>query len=592
MSDLAGPTSIPLSPHDGLTQSLLGLPEQLWDLLPAAVYVCDSDGILRRFNRRAAELWGRTPKLGDPTERFCGSFRIYRLDGGPVPHAECAMNDVLRTGTAVRDLEVVFERPDNSRIVALVNIQPIRGQTGNIVGAINCFLDISERKRAEAASRENERQSRMLLDVLPAALYMTDPDGKVTYFNKAAVELAGREPVLGGDEWCVTWKLHWPDGSPLPHAKCPMAAALKENRPIRGVEAVAERPDGTRIPIVPYPTPLHDASGALFGAVNMVIDISDRKRAEDIAQRLASIVESSDDAIVSKDLNGIISSWNKGAERLFGYMADDVVGKSIKTLIPTEYQKEEDTIIARIRRGERIDHYETTRQRKDGSLIDISLTVSPLRNAQGTIIGASKIARDITERKRSESQIAILAREAEHRTKNILATVQATVHLTQADTTDGLKTAIEGRIRALANVHTLFVESRWTGADLRNLIMQELSPYRIEGETRTLIDGPTVMLEPTAAQTIAVTVHELTTNAAKYGALSVPEGRIQIAWTRPAEGGLVFQWTETGGPLVTPPKRRSFGMRVMEELVRRQLGGEMHFDWRAEGLTCKIMLPT
>jgi PAS domain-containing protein len=168
------------------------------------------------------------------------------------------MNDVLRTGTAVRDLEVVFERPDNSRIVALVNIQPIRGQTGNIVGAINCFLDISERKRAEAASRENERQSRMLLDVLPAALYMTDPDGKVTYFNKAAVELAGREPVLGGDEWCVTWKLHWPDGSPLPHAKCPMAAALKENRPIRGVEAVAERPDGTRIPIVPYPTPLHD----------------------------------------------------------------------------------------------------------------------------------------------------------------------------------------------------------------------------------------------------------------------------------------------------------------------------------------------
>src|SRR6202030_1937648 len=121
----------------------------------------------------------------------------------------------------VRDLEVVFERPDGSRIVALVNIEAITDRFGNIVGAINSFQDISERKGAEAALREQERQSRSLLDVLPAAIYMTDADGKVTYYNKAAVELAGREPLLGSDEWCVTWKLQWPDGSSLPHAKCP-----------------------------------------------------------------------------------------------------------------------------------------------------------------------------------------------------------------------------------------------------------------------------------------------------------------------------------------------------------------------------------
>jgi PAS domain S-box-containing protein len=577
---------------NGLTQSLLGLPDQVWDLLPVAAYVCDSDGNIVRFNRRASELWGRAPKLGEPTERFCGSYRIYRLDGGPIPHSQCAMNDVLRTGVAVSDLEVVFERPDSSRVVALVNIEAIRDGMGNIIGAINCFLDISERKRAEAASREKERQSRALLDVLPAALYMTDADGKVSYYNKAAVELAGREPELGNDEWCVTWKLYWPDGTPLPHAKCPMSAALKENRPIRGLEAVAERPDGTLVPIIPYPTPLHDASGKVVGAVNMVIDISDRKRAEDIALRLALIVESSDDAIYSQDLNGIITSWNKGAQRLYGYVAEEIMGVSIKVLIPPERQNEEDTILERLGRDEHIQNYETIRQRKDGELVDISLTVSPVRDRKGKIIGVSKIARDITDRKQSERQITILAREAEHRTKNILATVQATVHLTQSDTPDGLKSAIAGRIQALANVHTLFAQSRWTGADLRGLVTQELMPYRLEGVERALINGPSIVLETTSAQTLAVALHELATNAAKYGALSIPAGRIHIAWSRPADGELTLHWVEVDGPSVKPPTRQGFGTSVMDRMIRGQLKGEFRLDWRPDGLVCQIKLPT
>ncbi len=198
-------------------------------------------------------------------------------------------------------------------------------------------------------------------------------------------------------------------------------------------------------------------------------------------QGVAAIVESSDDAIVSKDLNGIITTWNKGAERIFGYTAEEVIGKPVTILIPPDRHEEEPTILERIRRGERIEHYETVRIRKDGSRVDISLTVSPVKNAEGKIIGASKIARDITERKRNEAQIAILAREAEHRAKNVLATVQATVHLTQSDTPDGLKHAIEGRIQALANVHRLFVESRWTGAELHSVVTDELAAYCQEG---------------------------------------------------------------------------------------------------------------
>jgi PAS domain S-box-containing protein len=429
---------------------------------------------------------------------------------------------------------------------------------------------------------------RELVDALPAAVYTTDATGKITYFHEAAAALWGCRPELGKSEWCGSWRIFLPDGRPLPHDQCPMAIALKEGRPVRGIDAIAERPDGTRVPFLPYPTPIRDATGKLIGAVNMLVDMTEWKRAERDVQHFAAIVESSDDAIISKDINGVITTWNKGAQLIFGYLAEEVIGKSIKILIPPELQHEEETIIGRIRAGERIEHYETVRQRKYGGQVDISLTVSPIKNAQGLIIGASKIARDITERKRAETQIAMLAREAEHRVKNVLATVQATIHLTQADTPELLKHAIEGRIQALANVHALFVKSRWTGAELRSLVMQEILPYAERSDKRVKVDGPPLFLETNTAQTIAVAVHELTTNAAKYGALSVPNGRVEIAWTHAADEPFVLRWTEFNGPPVKPPTRKGFGTRVMEAMVQSQLSGKIRFDWRSTGLVCEI----
>jgi PAS domain S-box-containing protein len=430
------------------------------------------------------------------------------------------------------------------------------------------------------------------VDALPAAIYTTDAAGRITYFNEAAAALWGHRPTLGDSKWCGSWKLFWPDGRVLPHDQCPMALALKEKRPIRGMEAVAERPDGVRVPFIPFPTPIYDSAGALIGAVNMLVDITDRKDAEGAMQRLASIVESSDDAIVSKDLNGIITSWNIGAQRIFGYLAEEVIGKSITILIPPDRRDEEEMILGRIRSGQRVEHYETIRQRKDGTLLDISLTVSPLRNAHGKIVGASKIARDITERRRAEAQIVNLAREAEHRSKNLLATVQAAIRLTKSDTAAGLKEAIEGRIQALARVTGLFVQSHWAGADLRTLVSQELSAYCPSEEKRTLIEGPHVLLKPNIAQTIAVALHELATNAAKYGALSNPKGQVQVNWSHAADGRLFLRWSEANGPPVRPPAREGFGTRVMVNMVSAQPGGEMRFDWRAAGVVCEITIET
>ena len=212
---------------------------------------------------------------------------------------------------------------------------------------------------------------------------------------------------------------------------------------------------------------------------------ADALRDSEVRSRMsASIVESSDDAIVSKNLDGIIQSWNKGAQRIFGYTAEEAIGQPITIVIPQDRFDEERMILTRIRRGERIDHFETVRQRKDGSFIEISLTVSPVKNIAGKIIGASKIARDVTEQKRVREQVAILAREAEHRSRNMLAIVQATVNLSQSDTSEGLKHAIEGRIQTIANVHSLFAESRWIGAELSAIAKQELALLQGERSAR------------------------------------------------------------------------------------------------------------
>jgi PAS domain S-box-containing protein len=313
------------------------LPGLLFEQLPFAVYVCDRDGLVLRYNRRAAELWGRSPKLRDPDERFCGSYRMFRPDGSLLPHHLCPMADVLRTGISVRQQEVHIERPDGLRGIALVDIEAIKDSGGNVVGAVNCF-------------------------------------------------------------------------------------------------------------------------------------------------------------------------------------------------------------------------------------------------------------QDITERKRSEAQIVNLAREAEHRTKNILSTVLATVRLSKSDTSDALKELIEGRIEALAKVHTLFVESRWAGAELHRLAAQELLAYSGEKEARVRIEGPAVMLEPSTAQTTAISLHELATNAAKYGSLSAADGRVEISWSVTANGQLSLRWIESGGPTVTPPTHRGFGTRIMENMIG-QLKGEARFDWRDQGLACEIVLP-
>jgi PAS domain S-box-containing protein len=312
-------------------------PALLFEQLPFAIYICDRNGVLLRYNRRAAELWGRSPKLGDPDELFCGSYRMFRPDGSPLPHHECPMADVLRTGISVRQQEVHIERPDGLRSVALVDIEAVRDSDGNIIGAINCFQDITERKAAEVRER-------------------------------------------------------------------------------------------------------------------------------------------------------------------------------------------------------------------------------------------------------------ILARELDHRAKNLLTLVLATVRLTRADTITDFKAAIEGRLQPLSNAHSLLAQSRWAGVYLHSLVMEELTPYRAAETSRADISGPTLVLQPKSAQSIAIVLHELMTNAVKYGALSVPSGRLRVEWS-PGETEITIRLSEKNGPPVNAPAHTGVGTRLVGSIVQSELNGRLRFDWKPDGVACEIVIP-
>lgn len=248
-----------------------------------------------------------------------------------------------------------------------------------------------------------------LIDHLPIAVYTCDKFGYITFYNRAAALLWGREPEVGRDLWCGSWKIYKPNGDPLALESRPMARALKEGIALEGELIIIERPDGTKVNVKPYPVPTFDSEGQLTGAINTLINYNDFRHAEENQALLASIVNSSNDAIISKTLNGMITSWNQAAERMFGYSVDEIVGKHISILIPPSRLQEENNIISNIAKGNKVEHFETVRLSKDGLEIPVSLTVSPLFDNNGRVIGASKIARDVTERNDAEEKQALLA---------------------------------------------------------------------------------------------------------------------------------------------------------------------------------------
>ncbi len=313
---------------------------------------------------------------------------------------------------------------------------------------------------------------------------------------------------------------------------------------------------------------------------------------------LIAIVENSDDAILSKTLDGVITSWNGGAERLFGFTAQEAIGQPITMIIPEDRLAEETAILSRISAGQRVDHFETIRQAKDGTLIDVSATISPVRDTGGAIIGASKILRDIGESKRAAERQALLLREMHHRIKNLFALTAGLVALSAraSGSVEELASTLDSRIASLARAHALtlpdlsgdFEIDDKSSTTLCALLNAILEPH--DGHARVVMPDSDVTIGGHALTSLALLLHELATNAAKYGALSSENGQLVVEF-RSASDMLKLIWTETG---IAPPTRKigeeGFGTKL-EQASLRGLNGTLEREWKANGLVATLTIP-
>ncbi|MFL6447684.1 MAG: PAS domain S-box protein [Bryobacteraceae bacterium] len=373
------------------------------EALPIAAYTTDAEGRLTWYNRAAAKLSGREPEIG--TDQWCVTWRIYTPDGRLLPHDQCPMAIALKNGNPATGAEYLAERPDGSRFWFAPYPAVVRDADGRITGALNLLIDRTEQKRAE--EEWNER-FRAIVETTPECVKIVSADNKLLFMNTPGLGMVGAssaEDVIGRD---ISDLIAENDREKFREFNSRICRGEKGSLEFEIVGF-----DGRRSLMETYAAPIRHLDGTT-AQLAITRDITDRKRADDAKLLLSAIVDSSDDAIISKDLNGYITSWNKSAERLFGYSAAEAVGQQVATLlIPADRQNEEPEILTRLRRGERVDHFETKRQHKDGTLLDISLTISPVKDPNGRIVGASKIARDIGESKRLEA--VLLASEGRFR---------------------------------------------------------------------------------------------------------------------------------------------------------------------------------
>jgi two-component system CheB/CheR fusion protein len=341
--------------------------------------------------------------------------------------------------------------------------------------------------------------------------------------------------------------------------------------------------------------PYRGSNNVINGVVVTFVDVSERTQAEFAKSYLAAIIDSSDDAIIGEDLNGRVTSWNTGAQRLYGYSGEEAVGRLLAELVVAPGHEDRDIdLIEQIRGGGRIEPFDTVSRRRDGSLLDSSMSLSAVRDDAGEIIGVSRIIRDASKRLQADAEKALLLGELDHRVKNILAVVASIVSQTlrSATSPEAFVESMEGRIKALTQSHSLLTQDGGSKAALAAILHTELAPYD-DGASRVTIDGPNIVLTPRAGLAIAMAIHELTTNAAKYGALSVAAGRISVTWSvataSPAKLRLV--WTESEGPPVAPPTRKGFGTVLIERSLVYEFDGEVERTFTSEGMRCVIELP-
>jgi two-component sensor histidine kinase/PAS domain-containing protein len=449
-----------------LLESFLDLDQAILDALPIGVYACDIDGRILRVNRRAIELWGRAPKLLDPAQRFCGAFRVESLEGDFIPPGETPMARAVLGGETFEGIEAIVQNPDGKRWVARVNVAPLRDDDGSVVGAINCFQEITHEHEMRLALERQQRTFDLAMIASKMGTWRYTIADNICIYDDNAQRLYGlTQARFLHDKDGVEAKFH-PDDMALMWARVAMALD----------------PEGDGRYDVEYRVKQLDGSWRWLSAW------------------------------------GLVEFEGQGAGR------------------------------------------------------------KPV-----AIAGAS---RDLTERKQAEELQRLLGNELNHRVKNTLATVQSIVNQTLrgAADTESARATVNARIVALAEAHDLLTDRSWAGADLTDLVARAVAPFAIG---QIALGGPSVDVSPSQALALSLALHELATNAAKYGALCRPEGRVGLRWD--VQGNrLNLSWRESGGPHVAPPSRRGFGSRLIENALSHDLDGQTRLEFAPEGVRCWI----
>jgi len=381
-------------------------------------------------------------------------------------------------------------------------------------------------------------------------------------------------PDISGIEVCKAIKRDFPGVLVMQVS----AAYVDRSDRVRGLDSGADS-------YLPQPVEPEE----LVAAVRALLRIRHMEEALRQSQaQLAAIFSQTAAGIVQADLDGRITLVNDRLCTLLGQTRDAILQRSVQDLIAPPGPAADRTALPRVDDG-----YETEVRhvRPDGAEVWLHNTVNLIRDGKGHPKALIAVCLDITARRAAEERQALLAREVDHRAKNMLAVVQAVLRLTRAGSQPEFVQAVEGRVASLARTHSVLAASRWAGADLRTLIEDELSVYGDLDRSRVGIQGPDVALTAESAQAFGLALHELATNAAKYGSLSAPEGRLSVTWARDPDGSVLLCWQETGGPPVNAPTHRGFGSRVIQGSIADQLQGSVRLDWRAEGLYVEFRVP-
>jgi PAS domain S-box-containing protein len=563
----------------------------LADAAPVMVWISGADKLRTWFNQLWLEFRGRA------MDEEVGNGWAEGVH--PEDYDRCLTTYVTAFERRARfEMDYRLRRADGVFRWVLDRGVPHFDEDGRFAGYVGTCMDIHERREAEHRAKASESrlalalaQLELVLQATGTGTWETDLHTRRTMRSEAQARLFGLQPSPQPERWEEGFSRIHPEDQPA--FREIFEAARRGEIESFEQECRVVWPNGELRWLHRRGIVVRDSDDKPRWIRGVAIDVTERKRSEEANGHLAAIVASSNDPIMSLSLEGRIMSWNPAAERLLGYSGEEIHGQLLADLVPEDAVGPALNMMSAVRGGTST-RFETMMRHKSGEKVTVALAVAPVRAAAGQVIGISVVARDIGESKRQEERRNVLIQELNHRVKNTLSILQSIAVQTLKGVDATKRQDFLSRLMALSRCHDLLTDTAWENAELGALLTRTLAPYATEASAgRVTLEGPPVRLLPSTALSLALALHELATNAAKYGALSLPAGKVAVDWQvahGPDGQTLSMNWQERDGPPVSQPKEYGFGSRLLQGLGT-QPGASVRHEFLPGGVVCAVTLP-